>query len=84
MMDVDTVNACHLIKSPHLRKLVRKLIETAPNALCFFEDDNPAYITRRFDVHPEGKYKQEDFAALLGWNKDNGGRNFKYEQSRHP
>lgn len=45
-------------------------IETAGNALCFFEDDKPAYITRRFDVHSGGKYKQEDFAALLGWSKD--------------
>lgn len=35
-------------------------------------DDKPAYITRRFDVHSGGKYKQEDFAALLGWSKDNG------------
>lgn len=55
-------------------------IETAANALCFFEDGKAAYITRRFDVHPEGKYKQEDFAALLGWSKDNGGKNFKYDK----
>lgn len=34
------------------------------------EDDKPVYITRRFDVHSGGKYKQEDFAALLGWSKD--------------
>ena len=58
-------------------------IETAPNALCFFEDDKPAYITRRFDVHPDGKYKQEDFAALLGWSKDNGGVHFKYDKSSY-
>ncbi|MDD6829833.1 MAG: HipA domain-containing protein [Bacteroidales bacterium] len=58
-------------------------IETAPNALCFFEDDKPAYLTRRFDVHPEGKYKQEDFAALLGWSKDNGGKNFKYDKASY-
>lgn len=58
-------------------------IETASNALCFFEDDKPAYITRRFDVHPEGKYKQEDFATLLGWSKDNGGKNFKYDKASY-
>ena len=58
-------------------------IETAPNALCFFEDGKAAYITRRFDVYPGGKYKQEDFAALLGWSKDNGGRLFKYDKSSY-
>ena len=58
-------------------------IETAPNALCFFEDGKPAYITRRFDVHPGGKYKQEDFAALLGWSKDNGGKYFKYDKASY-
>ena len=52
-------------------------IETAPNALIFFEDDEPAYITRRFDVYLGGKYKQEDFAALLGWSRGNGGNNYK-------
>ena len=52
-------------------------IETAANALCFFDDGTPAYITRRFDVHSKGKYKQEDFAALLGYTKDNAGSNYK-------
>lgn len=58
-------------------------IETAPNALVFFEDDEPAYITRRFDVYPGGKYKQEDFAALLGWSKGNGGNNYKYDKASY-
>ncbi len=55
-------------------------IETAANALCFFEGGEPAYITRRFDVHMGGKYDQEDFAALLGYTKDNGGANYKYDK----
>ncbi len=55
-------------------------IETAANALCFFEDGRPAYVTRRFDVHDNGKYDQEDFAALLGYTKDNGGANYKYDK----
>ncbi len=55
-------------------------IETAANAMCFFEDGKPAYITRRFDVHKGGKYDQEDFAALLGYTKDNGGANYKYDK----
>jgi len=55
-------------------------IETAANALCFFDNGTPAYITRRFDVHSKGKYKQEDFAALLGYTKDNAGSNYKYDK----
>ena len=58
-------------------------IETAANALCFFADGTPAYITRRFDVHSKGKYKQEDFAALLGYTKDNAGANYKYDKASY-
>ena len=58
-------------------------IETAANALCFFDDGTPAYITRRFDVHCKGKYKQEDFAALLGYTKDNAGSNYKYDKASY-
>ena len=58
-------------------------IETAANALCFFDDGTPAYITRRFDVHSKGKYKQEDFAALLGYTKDNAGPNYKYDKASY-
>lgn len=58
-------------------------IKTAANALCFFEDGTPAYITRRFDVHKNGKYKQEDFAALMGYTKDNGGSNYKYDKASY-
>lgn len=58
-------------------------IETAANALCFFDDGTPGYITRRFDVHSKGKYKQEDFAALLGYTKDNAGSNYKYDKASY-
>ena len=58
-------------------------IETAVNALCFFGDGTPAYITRRFDVHGKGKYKQEDFTALLGYTKDNAGPNYKYDRASY-
>lgn len=58
-------------------------IETAANGLCFFENGSPAYITRRFDVHEKGKYKQEDFAALLGYSKDNAGPNYKYAKASY-
>ena len=54
-------------------------IETAPNALCFFSDGEQAYITRRFDVAPDGsKYQQEDFASLAGLTKAHGGSDYKY------
>ena len=53
-------------------------IETAENGLCFFNNGQPAYITRRFDVHPGGKYSQEDFASLMGLTKENGGSDYKY------
>ncbi len=53
-------------------------IETAANALCFFSNDEAAYLTRRFDVHPGGKYQQEDFASLMGYTKANGGSDYKY------
>lgn len=53
-------------------------IRTAENAVCFFSDGEAAYITRRFDVHPGGKYAQEDFASLMGLTSANGGSDFKY------
>lgn len=57
-------------------------IETAANALIYFSDGTPAYITRRFDIKPTGgKYQQEDFAQLLGKTKVREGENFKYNGS---
>lgn len=54
-------------------------IETAANAICFFRDGEAAYITRRFDVAPDGsKYQQEDLASLGGLTKANGGSDYKY------
>ena len=54
-------------------------IETADNALCFFRDGEPAYLTRRFDVtSDERKYPQEDFASIAGLTKANGGSDYKY------
>lgn len=56
-------------------------IETAANGLCFFGNGQPAYITRRFDIRPDGgKYSMEDFAAIAGLNKENGGENYKYDK----
>ncbi|MCK4568900.1 MAG: HipA domain-containing protein, partial [Bacteroidales bacterium] len=42
-------------------------INTADNAMIFFKDGTPAYITRRFDVKADGgKWGKEDFASLAG------------------
>ncbi|MDR1974623.1 MAG: HipA domain-containing protein [Bacteroidales bacterium] len=53
-------------------------INTAENALVFFMDGLPAYITKRFDVRPDGKkWGVEDFASLAGKTRDEG-NDFKY------
>jgi len=55
-------------------------IKTAANALIYFKDGTPAYITRRFDVKPDGsKYLQEDMAQISGHSRHTRGENFKYE-----
>jgi serine/threonine-protein kinase HipA len=57
-------------------------INTAANALIFFEDGPPAYITKRFDVKKGGgKLGKEDFATLAGKTKDIAGEYFKYNSS---
>jgi len=54
-------------------------IETAENALIFFEDGDPAYITKRFDIKDDGnKWAQEDFASLAGRTPQTHGEDFKY------
>jgi len=57
-------------------------LHTAENAIIFFKNGSPAYITKRFDVKEDGgKWGKEDFATLAGKTTDNGGPNFKYEYS---
>ena len=54
-------------------------IDTAENAMIFFKDGAPAYITKRFDVLPNGeKWAQEDFASLAGLTPQTHGENYKY------
>jgi len=69
----------------HLTMQIAKQVyglKTAENALVFFKNGSPAYITKRFDVKNEGgKWGTEDFASLAGKTKDNAGANFKYEYS---
>jgi serine/threonine-protein kinase HipA len=57
-------------------------INTAANALIFFKDGAAAYITKRFDVKPDGsRWGKEDFASLAGKSADNAGPDFKYNYS---
>lgn len=54
-------------------------IQTARNALCYFRNGTIAYITRRFDVQPNGtKWLQEDFASIANISKDSHGSDYKY------
>ncbi len=59
-------------------------IETAENALIFFEDENPAYLTKRFDTKntlysETEKSAVEDFASLLQKSPATDGEQYKYE-----
>lgn len=69
----------------HLTMQIAKQVyglNTAENALIFFKNSSPAYITKRFDVKENGsKWGKEDFATLAGKTKDNAGANFKYGYS---
>lgn len=57
-------------------------IDVAVNALIFFKDSKPAYITKRFDVgQGNKKISIEDFATLAGKTNKAGGSNFKYDYS---
>ena len=57
-------------------------LDTAENALIFFADGTPAYLTKRFDVKPDGgKRGKEDGAMLSGQSRETQGENFKYDGS---
>jgi serine/threonine-protein kinase HipA len=57
-------------------------IATADNAMIFFKNGEPAYITKRFDIDKKGnKLAIEDFATLAEKTNKNAGTNYKYEYS---
>lgn len=54
-------------------------IETAENALVFFQNGEPAYLTKRFDVDEHNQKKAvEDFAVLAGRSPQTDGEHYKY------
>jgi len=78
-------NADQMPANEHLTmQIARQVfgIETAENALIFFGNGDPAYITKRFDVVPGGlKLAQEDFASLAGVSPQTHGTDYKYSGS---
>jgi len=57
-------------------------IQTAENGMVFFKNDEPAYLTKRFDIGEDGcKLGKEDFASLARKTEENEGKNFKYNYS---
>lgn len=81
----DLKNVSQVPANEHLTMQIAKQsygIGTAENALIFFKDGSPAYLTRRFDIKPDGsKIGKEDFATLAGKTPDIAGVNFKYDFS---
>ena len=78
-------NLDQLPANEHLTMQVAKRvykINTADNAVIFFSDGEIAYITKRFDILPNGhKLLQEDFAQISERTEETHGRNYKYDFS---
>ena len=76
-------NADQMPANEHLTmQIARQVynIETAENALIFFGNGQPAYLTKRFDLSQDGqKIAVEDFAALAGRSPQANGEHYKYE-----
>jgi serine/threonine-protein kinase HipA len=75
-------NAHQMPANEHLSmQIARQVygIETAENALIFFKDGSPAYITKRFDFKKDGsKLAQDDFASLAKRTPQTHGEHYKY------
>lgn len=76
-------NANQMPANEHLTmQIARQVygIETAENALVFFNNGEQAYITKRFDYRNDGsKCGQDDFASLSGKTPQQQGSNYKYQ-----
>ena len=81
----DVKNVSQVPANEHLTMQIARQVyglQTAENALIFFSNGEPAYITKRFDVKEDGsKWGKEDFASLAGKTEENAGQNFKYDFS---
>jgi serine/threonine-protein kinase HipA len=81
----DVISVDQVPANEHLTMQIARQVyglQTAENALIFFSNGEPAYITKRFDVKEDGsKWGKEDFATLAGKTEENAGHNFKYDYS---
>jgi serine/threonine-protein kinase HipA len=81
----DVISVDQVPANEHLTMQIARQVyglQTAENALIFFSNGEPAFITKRFDVKEDGsKWGKEDFAALAGKTEENAGHNFKYDYS---
>ncbi|WP_303922535.1 type II toxin-antitoxin system HipA family toxin [Draconibacterium sediminis] len=82
---IDLKNTDQVPANEHLTMQIAQQVyglQTADNAMIFFNNREPAYITKRFDVKKDGsKWGKEDFATLAGKTEENEGPNFKYDYS---
>lgn len=78
-------NAAELPANEHFTMQLARQVLGLPTAACAvmcFVDGSPAYLTRRFDVQPNGtRLAQEDFAQLSGRTAMEHGDNYKYDFS---
>lgn len=81
----DLLNVSQVPANEHLTMQIAEQIfdiKTAQNALIFFKDNTPAYITKRFDIREDGSRNRiEDFASLAQKTEENEGKDFKYNFS---
>lgn len=81
----DLLNVNEVPANEHLTMQIATQVfklTTAKNALIFFADGVPAYITRRFDVKADcTRCLKEDFASIAGFTSVNKGKDFKYNFS---
>ncbi len=81
----DLTNVSQVPANEHLTMQIARQVYKIPvaaNALIFFKNGSPAYLTKRFDVTKEGKrWGVEDFASLAGKSLPANGADYKYEFS---
>ena len=82
-LDYDLVARKQIPANEHLTMQIASQVYgiiTAENGLCFDRSGHAVYITKRFDILPDGnKARMDDFAAIIGHNEQTDGKYFKYE-----
>ena len=82
-LDYDLVARKQIPANEHLTMQIASQVYgiiTAENGLCFDRSNHPVYITKRFDILPDGnKARMDDFAVIVGRNEQTDGKYFKYE-----